>query len=258
MQAISLYSDEELGKRQLPRFVANWRQAKCVQAIEKYRDTFWKLVRAADHLSDAISVVRKDRHSRDPEGSARFASALEDIPLYLDMLWVYLRVQADVFATIASYTYEEQGTIPDESFRSHRKWFLHTRPEYDDAYTRILSSFTGWFDELAGEQPKGIRDVIIHQRGTYQLGWTVPPDDSAFRIEASLIRDSKLIHNDVIKILRRVLHGYFAFLDSFVEHALHRLGTVLAPPPDGSTRLYRPYFSYDLGNFPSEWLFPQI
>jgi hypothetical protein len=55
------------------------------------------------------------------------------------------------------------------------EWFKENKT-FDIEYTRILNDYSGWFQKLAGKDVKGIRDVIFHRFGTYQLGQSVLPN----------------------------------------------------------------------------------
>jgi hypothetical protein len=252
------YSVQTLEERNWPKWSRQWRHRKCLQAATKYQDTFWKVIRAGDYLSDAISIVRDLKDSRTSENAGRFASALSDIPLYLDMLWVYLRIHADVFATLVSFLYEERGAIPDRSFRAQRRWFMKTRGDFDPAYRNALSRHSQWFDDLAGQEPKGIRDIIIHQRGTYQLGWTEPAEGEEFKIEASLVRDAGIVSNDVIPTLISVVAGYCEFLDEWTRVTVDRLKPVFGYSMELPNIARKPYFSYGGGALACEWMFPKL
>jgi len=51
-----------------------------------------------------------------------------DLPLYLDLLLLYLRLQADAYATLVPFLYEgrDAGKISDHSFRNQMEWFTKT------------------------------------------------------------------------------------------------------------------------------------
>lgn len=258
MQASAYYAEQTIRDRGWPSWVGQWSNRKCLQAAAKFQDTFWKLIRAGNYLSDAISTVRELKDSRNSEDAGRFASALDDIPLYLDMLWIYLRLQADVFSTLVSYLYEGQGTIPDESFRSQRRWFTKVKPAFDARYSDLLRGNSGWFDDLAGQDPKGIRDIVIHQRGTYQLGWIEPVEGEEIGIEASLVRDARIVSHDVIPTLVSVIDGYCQFLDEWVALTIDRMKPVFGHSLELPNIVKKPYFSFGGRAMACAWMFPRI
>jgi hypothetical protein len=257
MHAVVLYDDAKISSLQWPNWVLHWRNGMCQQAVDKFQDTFFKLVRAANYLSDAINIVK---NTRDPESYSQagpLANSLDDVPLFLDMVWIYLRIQADAYSTLLGFLHENRAEIPLDSFRRQRKWFLETKPAQDPEYRAILLASTQWFDLLAGEDPKGVRDIVIHQRGSYQLRWCESPDGCEFQLEASLIRDTKIVSADVIPTLKCIIHGYFGFLDEAIRHFMARLELIFGSPQDASNPIFKPCFSYKQGALPSAWLFPQ-
>jgi hypothetical protein len=154
-----------------PPWEEKWFDAKFRKAVTKLRDTFWKLNRAAAHFHTNVEAFRANYHEKDLERFGKAQSALEDIPLYLDLLLLYIRVQADCIANVIPNLYGLKGqrnSIARDSFRDQMKWFLEKRPDFDPEYSAKLSSNVQWFSALAGDRRgQGLRDVMVHYRGTY-------------------------------------------------------------------------------------------
>ena len=187
------------------------------------------------------------------EDLAQHTAALTDIPIYLDLLIVYLRVVADCLANVTPYLYGQKGKfLTRNSFREQREWLVKTRPNFDPKYREILESDTRWFDVLAGNPPDvvGLRDAIIHYRGGVQLMYRPPTSSQRRRVMAMLFSDYKTLTSDLIGTLQRLFQDMCLFLDRFVEHFVQRANkqtkslifNVSNPPK-------RPSYSNTKGNF---------
>ena len=142
-----------------------------------------RLDRAARHVAHCRETVEgalgrfSERVSRgeippldDPDRSA-IEEANGDLPIFVDAMLFYLRIQADAFAELVGYFYEYGDIVPG-NFRSQLKWFSERRPTFDPGYASILRSNRQWFDRLSGDG--GLRDVITHESAVFGVGWSKP------------------------------------------------------------------------------------
>lgn len=243
-----------------------WFDRKFDQAVRKYQDCFWKLDTCARHFSRCEEAIRRCR----PEGKrelsvgAEFSAAFNDIPIYLDAMLSYLRIEADCIANIIPNLYGKQGkkqSIARDSFRAQVAWFTKKRRDFDPQYTSILDSDVEWFRMLAGErrgEGEGLRDTTFHYRGTYQLGWAIPEIGEELQVSAGLVSDSGYVDPDVIQSLKSIVADYFLYLDRIYEHFGERLrsevGEGLYPIPERGRRWLR----VRKGQESSLWLYPTI
>ncbi len=212
-------------------------------------------VQSMPSLSETNATPSEWNSSSDPT-YLQSLSAQQDLPLYLDLMLLYLRIEADAFAVVVSYFYERDGIVPTRSFREQRKWFLEKRPEFDPEYARILGERCTWFDSLAGKQPAGLRDVIVHKGGTYQLGWTLPTLEDEFDLRASVLDARGFVEDDLFKALVEVTQGWFAFLDQCCSHFRAKLQPVVTWADISSDELSR-YLHCGGTQLPSFWVYPQ-
>ncbi|MBI4826356.1 MAG: hypothetical protein HY807_08045 [Nitrospirae bacterium] len=238
-----------------------WLDGKFHGAVDKFKDTFLKFDTISRYLSKNIEVALIHKDSRELDQYSHFLKAMVDIPINLDSLLLYLRVQADCLANVIPNFYGEEGkrqSIARDSFRAQAKWFITKKPEFDPTYTRILNEHTEWFDMLAGEtRGQGIRDILVHYRGVYQLGWTSLSTGKTISFNASLRNESGYVQNDLIPILAKMVAGYFEFLEkSYVHFRQMVLGNVkggnFGDIHESSQYLK---FSSDIG---SAWIYPKI
>ena len=139
-------------------------------------------------------------------------------------MFFYLRIQADTFAELVTFFYpgRDRDQIPSDSFRTQRKWFIKRDPNFDPEYTAILLANSEWFDLLAGDIPKGLRDVIVHHKGMLQVGWA-KPTDGPIEPRTALYRRDGVREENVFAALRKITTGWFAFLDASWRHFVPRL-----------------------------------
>lgn len=246
-----------------PDWTKRWHTRRFHQATMKLQDTFWKFDRAAGHINRCREAIHRGA-MRDAEDNKRqhpmddvfhdYISALQDIPLFLDSMLFYLRIQVDAYAVIVPFFYQAPNGIARRSFRKQIKWFLRRESaDFDPGYTAILQENLGWFDELAGKNPSGLRDVIVHQGGTYQLGWAAPSADKSLELRAMLLDSSGSIEEDLINALTRITTGWFRFLDLSWSHFSDRLNNLVGLHVDKlQTRLT------ECGgqSLPSFWVYP--
>jgi hypothetical protein len=176
-----------------------------------------------------------------------------------------LRITADCLANITPNLYGELGRkkqgLPRGRFREQRKWF--TSPDgrdFDPNYTTILEKYTGWFDVLAGKGDKdyGLRDKIIHHRGTWQFRGYYEPPIETIELAAGLYGDSGWIIDDIMPELTTIVFELCLFLDQFVTHFNARIGEEIGSEP---VQLSNPFHTelYRFDEPPSSlWLFPRV
>jgi hypothetical protein len=243
-----------------------WVTVPFLNAVRKFQDTFWKYDRTAGHIEKCSQAIRnwvELEAGGSTEGMTinnsefnSYLTALEDMPIYLDSMLLYLRIQADAFASVLPYLYARRDVIPSRSFREQRDWFLKAKPNFDPGLARILASETRWFEQLAGKAPSGLRDIIVHRGGTYQLGWTIPSPEDEFQLLASLVNASGFAEQDVVGAIVGMTRGWFGFLDSCCEHFLTSLQPLVS-----WTDLSRPELSRYVGckgELPSFWVYPRL
>ena len=186
------------------------------QCAEKCRDTIHKINKAVYNLCYNIDIFeRKEEfvfNGAPIEKYQKFFKALEDIPYHLDSLVSYLRVLADCIAYAIPFFYNTKESIANRSFRAHRKWFIEKNPTFDPDYTEVLENYSLWFDKLAGKDPKGVRDIIYHQFGTYQIGLTILPNGKN-DIFINQITSEGITDPDLTFTITEIINGFFTYLD---------------------------------------------
>jgi len=238
-----------------------WIDGKFRGAVDKFKDTFMKFDTISRYLSQSIELAMKHKDSRKMNQYAHFLKAMTDIPIYLDSLLLYLRIQADCLANVIPNLYGEEGrrqSIARDSFRDQTNWFIKKKPDFDPTYTKILLENTEWFEMLAGKsRGQGLRDILVHYRGVYQLGWTSLSTGETISFNASLRNESGYVENNLIPTLKTVVAGYFEFME---KAYLHFRGVVLEKVEGGSfgdiyksSQLLK--FTAGLG---SAWIYPEI
>src|SRR5574337_1740738 len=221
-----------------PKWVRRWWTRDFWTVVKKLQDTRTKFDRAAGKTAGCRSAVqiRVEREARGAVGVAsaddsgwEALTALNDLPLYLDLLLFYLRIQADALAAVVPYLYEHgERSISSHSFGEQRKWFIEKKPGFDPAYAQILADHTHWFEKLAGNDPLGLRDAIVHHGATYQLGWTVSSEINVFKLQAGLRNAGGWITDDVVDALKSMTYGWCEFLDAWCRHFTMKLSPVVS------------------------------
>ena len=202
------------------------------QCATKCKYTVHKLNKSVYNLSKFIDVFERQQeyayNGAPSERAEIYLQALDDIPYHLDSLIMYLRILADCIAFAIPFFYHTQKSIANRSFRDHRKWFLKTEPGFDPEYSSVLQSHSKWFDKLAGNDPKGIRDVMFHHFGTYQLGSTqlATGENTIFiqQITSTGIKDQNLVFT-----LSDVIEDFFLYLDAAYTIFGNRIALELTP-----------------------------
>ena len=247
-----------------PEWIKRWRTVSFRTAVNKFEDTMRKFNRAAmyaDRCQGSIkNFVERNPGSwqgisaNDPEFTA-FNSAVEDLPLYLDLLLFYFRIQADALAVVTPFLYEQKISPSRRSFRDQMKWFIK-HSSIDPVYAKILDDHKQWFEKLAGKAPSGLRDVIVHSGGTYQLGWTVPTEAAQFQLQPAMVNAGGFVDDDVLVALERMTHGWCRFLDSWCDHFTNKLSPIV-PWADLERNDLARYSSCNVNDLPSYWLYPR-
>jgi hypothetical protein len=70
-----------------------------------------------------------------------------------------------------------------------------------------------WFDFLAGQDPKGLRDVLIHHEAITQIAGVRPDIDAPFVHRAALKTGKGFVAKDLYDVLREMTIGWCVFLD---------------------------------------------
>lgn len=239
-----------------------WSDNKSNQAITAFQNTFNKFDRAAEQFDRRAEIIKQHHDVSDPLSFSKFDSAIRDMPLYLDSMLTYLRIQAECLGDLIPYFYGQQGkkeSMPRDGFRKHLDWFTEKRVSYDPRYKEILLAHQDWFMKLGGEgRGKGLRNIIMHQRGTYQISRISSDDPNDFELQVSLISDSGIVHDNVLPELKEIVLGYFLYLDEAFIHFTELIGANL---PGGSIpiiNLTKGYRSYLGSPIPSVWVYPVI
>ncbi len=239
---------------------ARFKHRRFSQIVQHFRQCFWKFDRSAEHAELCrAEIARWADKGRLPEPHlsleefCKFQAASEDLQLFLDLMLFYLRIMADTLARLVPYMHQRQGIIPTRSFRDQRNWFVRQQPDFDRGYTAILNEHGGWFETLAGKGPSGLRDAMVHDLATYQLGWSVGPGaQGEVKVIPSLVNARGFIANDLISAIREITFGWCAFLDAAHGHFVHLLSEEgLLTRDDLQTRLY-----HSDGRLPSFWVYP--
>jgi hypothetical protein len=230
-------------------------------AAEKYWKTVFKIDRVAELIDNQRHNVRDFGPGDVPVADlAGHMSALNDLPIYLESLIVYLRSVADVLANLTPHFYGQLGkNLPRDRFRSQRKWFTETRETFDSGYAEILCQHTRWFDALAGTDGQvGLRDALIHYRGGIQIMYRPTKTEHPADVFASLMSDDNLLSNNLLALLKVVVADLFVFLDKFTVHfAMLANKSTDSSSFDPCTSRLALLFLYK-GRLPSAWLYPSI
>lgn len=186
------------------------------QCAKKTRDTILKIDKAIRYLGNCIdNFENMDEYMKNGvplEEAAPFLNASDDIPYHLDSLISYLRILADCISFATPFFYKTNKSIANRSFRDHRKWFIKTEPKFDPLYTDILKNHSEWFVKLAGKNPKGIRDILFHRFGTYQLGLR-KMQNGKNEIVVHQITSEGVKDPDLTFTLESIINGFFNYLD---------------------------------------------
>ena len=146
--------------------------------------------------------------------------------------------------------------IRTRSFREQSTWFCNAKPPLDEGYASILKANRKWFDRLAGGEPKGLRDVVIHQSGMLGVGWANPMD-GPIEPQTALYRSSGVVEENVFGALQEVTAGWCAFLDAAWHHFVSRLtdaGVLLTMSVNDLEKTR--YFGCSEGEARGLWVYP--
>lgn len=244
-----------------PVWEHKWFDAKFNQAVRRIRDTFWKVNRVAGHLHTNIVTFRANWGEKELERFGKATSALQDIELFLDLLLLYTRIQADCVANVIPNLYGIEGrrsSIPRQSLNGQMRWFLKTRPDFDPDYSDHLRSNVQWFSALAGDQQgQRLRDIMVHYRGLYQVGWAGTPSGSGFQLKAAMVTDTRFVSEDMLEDLKGIMEGYCRFLDMVLTYFWSRLEDELGGQLMPRTQEYFQIYHFPVSH-PSLWVYPVV
>jgi hypothetical protein len=230
-------------------------------AAEKYWATVFKIDRVAELIDAQHGNIRDFSTSEIPVADfASHTSALNDLPIYLESLIVYLRGMADVIANLTPHLYGQRGEhLPRDRFRSQREWFTGKRKTFDAEFADILRQHTRWFDALAGTPDQvGLRDALIHYRGGIQIMYRPARTERPPYAFASLVSDENFLTNDLLSLLKLIVGDMFIFLDKFTGHFMSLANkSTNSSAFDIDTTKSTLLFLYK-GRLPSGWLYPSI
>lgn len=212
------------------------RSRRFSNGVQHFQGCLHKFNRAAEHVQRCRSDIARwvERGERgecdgvsmdDPEFQADYA-AHQDLPLHLDSMLLYQRLMADTLSILTTHLYEPHE-IAAESFRDQKKWFTKKCPEFDAGYAEILNSNFAWFEKLAGTEPRGLRDVVVHHRGHFQVGWTALPGGKLVSLNVGLVNEGGFVEGDMMSALPEINAGWCSFLDAAWQHHVERLREIL-------------------------------
>jgi hypothetical protein len=197
------------------------------QCATKCNDTVHKMNKAVSNLSHNIEILGR-RKQVVPGGAAIAVGATDEISYHLDSLLSYLRILADCISFAIPFFYKTTESIANRSFRDHRRWFTETKPEFDPEYTLVLRDHSQWFDKLSGKDPKGVRDLMMHNFGTYQLGTTCLPNGTE-SVTVYLITSKGIVDQDLTFTINDIINDFFCYLDKTYSLFGIRLADELSP-----------------------------
>lgn len=190
-------------------------------SITKYNDSLIKLTYAASLFRTCEIDFAKSKQGI--SGGRVTNHQIGDIAqLYIDSMLFYIRILADCYSEIVPYFYiKNQNNIKRDSFRDQQKWFLQYGKELDAEYCDILENKTAWFDKIAGKNPIGARDAIVHKNATYTLCWTADAYYNDVRFKTPLFSSHKCVaEDDAVKIIKDSTILLLEFYDSSFNHYL--------------------------------------
>lgn len=249
-------------RKMLPKWPNRWIDNKALQAATKFQDCFWKIDRTATLLFISIENLQIFYRATSIDECNVQNPLNADIPIYLDVLLLYLRMQADCLANLIPNFYGEEGkkqSIPRDSFRAQMKWFIQKNPKFDSDYRTILLENTEWFRVLAGDQnSQGLRDVLTHYRGTYQMGWLNEIPKNIEDLKASMINESGYIEEDLIPEIIKVMELYFVYLDLTYYHFIEVIRKQTQALDLLVVRGEVPYITISDAPLRSMWIYPKL
>jgi hypothetical protein len=215
--------------------------------LNHFRQCFEKFDRAAGHVTrckeakDAAlgrwveRVMKRDQPGETREGVRELEASdpewlehLEitefdkELPLFLDAMLFYLRIQADSFAQLVQYFYEpvKARVVPDNFTRQIDGEKAERLRKLDAGYGSILQANRKWFDDLRLDG--GLRDVITHESGMIGVQW-VKPQGGPIEAQTSLYTRKRPVEKNVLQALQEITAGWLAFLDEAYRHFVRKL-----------------------------------
>lgn len=227
-----------------PDWVTRLHSTTFVHRLQHFRQCFRKFDRAVLNIALCTNSAERYAESRN-EGSAKVSpssefrrsysdptadfralqSATEDIPLHFDSMLFYLRIQADSYAKLVPFFYPSStsGKMSDSSFRNQLKWFTTTKPDFDPEYSSILAANKRWFERLAGENPKGLRDIMVHHEAILNFRWNKTDTQTPVSLLGVIYTSKGPVELDLYSALREMTVGWCTFLDAVWYHFVKRL-----------------------------------
>jgi hypothetical protein len=220
----------------------------------KLGDTLEKIDCVAELYATTTLNIQRDMQER---GFPHRAD-LTMLSVSLDVLLIYLRIFADTLAQVTPSLYGADGkNISRQSFRDQRKWFTEKRPDFDAAYASILDTHRKWFDLLAGKGGRGLRELVVHYRGTLSSMVYLEPVPDRAPVVTGLIADHGWETMDVERQLKDIFDGLCRFLDAYVEHFNELILTRTGWLPLNFAQPWQLEISRFDQPPPSSWLYPK-
>jgi hypothetical protein len=203
-------------------------------SVSHFQQCLEKFDCAVDHVARCRAVAdaamnrfsERARRSEEAMSESDFRLTVKnstEVSLFLHAMFFYLRIQANTYAELVTFFYpgRDKDRIASDSFRTQREWFTD-REGFDPAYRAILLANSEWFDLLSGENPKGLRDVIVHHKGMLQIAWS-KPEEGFIEPQIALYRSDGVKEQNVFGALQTITAGWFMFLDAAWHHFVPRL-----------------------------------
>jgi len=244
---------------QRPAWPNMWFDRKFDQACAKFRDTLFKFDRVAGYAETCSRAAGKEYDGQPMEEAAPALRALYDLPIHLDSMLLYFRIQADCLANVIPNFYGQEGhKVRRDSFRRQAIWFAREKnAEFDRDYAALLRTGLGWLGVISKfDGGQALREIVIHERGVYQLGQTQSEGQVSDMI-ASLVNESGFLSEDVMASLKDAFMDYCRYLDATYVHFVDRIegeiGSTLFADRRASAKLFR--FE---GATSSLWVYPEL
>lgn len=204
-----------------------WVDGLFLKALYKFHRVGHDAIHAAANLEKTLAAATATLRA-DGE-TARMdvvSSTTKDATLFLDLMLLYFRIQADCLAMVIPNLYGVAGQAvrprARDSFRTHRKWFQGHR-DFDPEYAAILDQHTKWFDSLSGED-EGWRDSLVHRFGTYQIELEI---SATYEVSLHVQIDAPVWPGgpNLLVELSDAVADYCRYLDALTVHFARRINS---------------------------------
>jgi hypothetical protein len=190
------------------------------QLVDKFDRVAGYVGRLMEDAEGAVIEFQQniERHNRGQSTGVQdpFSEFNLDMPIFLDSMLFYLRVQADSYSNLVRYFYPEND--PPGGFNRQLRWF-EDNPTFDVGYASILKTNRSWFEQLGRG---GFRDIVAHASGMWGIGWEKQPDQPVIP-KFSLFESTGVVEEDGFGALKQIISGWFEFLDKVYLHFVPRL-----------------------------------